>query len=391
MHEPDAPARPSLTPRLGIIGGGQLARMTAFAAIRLGCRVVVLEKNRHSPAAAVAEFIVGDWIEPGPLLELASRVDVVTLENEFVDAALLRVLEDAGHPVFPSSRSLASVQDKFDQKKILTDAGLPTPDAIGLTDRASLDAAMRSLGLPLVLKARRNAYDGRGNATVRTEGDADTAWKKLGGHLGNPLYAEAFCDFSAELAVIVTRGRDGGCVTYPVVETIQRDHVCHLVRAPAALAADVTREAERIARAAAQAVEAVGSFGVEMFLTRDGRVMVNELAPRVHNSGHYTIEACLCSQFENHVRAVLGLPLGSPRMIAPAAAMVNLLGTGTGDGNPAGLDAALAVEGAAVHLYGKPTSGKGRKMGHVTAVADTPSAAERAALAAAEAIQFPQS
>lgn len=365
--------------------------MTAFAAIRLGCQVVVLEKNRHSPAAAVAEFIVGDWNEPGPLLELASHVDVVTLENEFVDAGLLRVLEDAGHKVFPSSRSLASVQDKFDQKNLLTEAGLPTADAFEVTNRASLDEAILTLGLPLVLKARRNAYDGRGNATIRTQDDADEAWQKLGGHLGNPLYAEAFCDFSAELAVIVTRSRNGECVTYPVVETIQRDHVCHLVRAPAPLDEKVTHEAARIARAAANAVEAVGSFGVELFLTRDGRVMVNELAPRVHNSGHYTIEACVCSQFENHVRAVLGLPLGSTRMIAPAAAMVNLLGTGPGDGNPSDLDAALAVEGASVHLYGKPNSGPGRKMGHVTAVADTLASAEQSALASADKIQFLQS
>ncbi len=365
--------------------------MTAFAAIRLGCKVIVLEKNLHSPAAAVADFIVGDWSEPGPLLELASHVDVVTLENEFVDAGLLRVLEDAGHLVFPSSQSLARVQDKFGQKSLLASAGLPTPHALEITDRGSLDAAVRELGLPLVLKARRNAYDGKGNATIRHSDDVEEAWQKLGGPSGNPLYAEEFCDFTTEIAVIVTRSRDGSCVIYPVVETIQQDHVCHLVRAPAPLTDEVTGAAEDIARRAVCAVEAVGSFGVEMFLTRDGRVLVNELAPRVHNSGHYTIEACACSQFENHVRAVLGLPLGSTRMIAPAAAMVNLLGTGPGDGHPTGLDAALAVEGAAVHLYGKPTSGKGRKMGHVTAVADTLESAEQAALSASNKIQFLQS
>lgn len=365
--------------------------MTAFAAIRLGFQVVVLEKNRHSPAAAVADFIVGDWSEPGPLLELASHVDVVTLENEFVDAGLLRVLEDAGHLVFPSSRSLARVQDKFGQKSLLASAGLPTPHALEITDRSSLDAAVSELGLPLVLKARRNAYDGKGNATIRHSDDVEDAWQKLGGPSGNPLYAEEFCDFTTELAVIVTRSRDGSCVIYPVVETLQKDHVCHLVRAPAPLTDEITRTAEDIARRAVCAVEAVGSFGVEMFLTRDGRVLVNELAPRVHNSGHYTIEACACSQFENHVRAVLGLPLGSTRMIAPAAAMVNLLGTEPGDGHPTGLDAALAIEGAAVHLYGKPTSGKGRKMGHVTAVADTLEAAEQSALSASNNIQFLQS
>lgn len=391
MHESDIPAANPLAPRLGIIGGGQLARMTAFAAHRLGCDVVVLEKNRHSPAAAAAEMIVGDWSKAGPLFDLASLVDVVTLENEFVDSELLAQLEARGHTVFPSSRTLACVQDKFAQKKQLHDAGLPTPPSLAVPDRAALDSVIAELGLPLVLKARRNAYDGRGNATIRSMDDADAAWTKLGGDQGNPLYAEAFCEFSAELAVIVTRGRDGECVIYPVVETVQRDHVCHLVRAPAPLPAEVTRMAEQVARRAVDAVEAVGSFGVEMFLTRDGRVLVNELAPRVHNSGHYTIEACACSQFENHVRAVLGLPLGSPRMLAPAAAMVNLLGTAPGGGKPAGLEAALAVPGASVHLYGKPTSGKGRKMGHVTAVADTLEAAEQTALEAAGHLHFPHS
>jgi 5-(carboxyamino)imidazole ribonucleotide synthase len=239
-----------------------------------------------------------------------------------------------------------------------------------------------------MLKARRNAYDGKGNATIRSLADVDPAWNRLGGNKGNPLYIEEFCPFSAELAVIITRGRDGETAVYPVVETVQENHICHLVRAPAAIPAEVATRAAEVARLAIEAVDAVGSFGVEMFLTNEGKIVVNELAPRVHNSGHYTIEACECSQFENHVRAVLGLPLGSTRMVAPAAAMVNLLGTIHAPGRVGGLHAALAVPGAHVHLYGKAMSGAGRKMGHVTALANTLADAEQTARNSATHIQF---
>lgn len=389
MHEIESPITNPLHPRLGIIGGGQLARMTAMSALQLGCDVIVLEKNRFSPAATLATHsLVGDWNQLEPLLELASRSDVITLENEFVDAGLLRLLEDAGHTVLPDSRTIALVQDKFHQKQALQSAGLAIPAMRAVSTLEELDLTIRELGTPLVLKARRNAYDGKGNASIRTPEEAPDAWEKLGGHLGNPLYAEAFCDFTAELAVIVTRSRNGETAIYPVVETIQRDHVCHLVRAPAALPENITTAAADVALRAVEAVGAVGSFGVEMFLTRSGEIVVNELAPRVHNSGHYTIEACVCSQFENHVRAVLGLPLGSTRMTTPAAAMVNLLASGRGDGRVGGLAKALTVSGAHVHLYGKASAGKGRKMGHVTALGATPAEAEQAAISSAAKIHF---
>jgi 5-(carboxyamino)imidazole ribonucleotide synthase len=385
-----APALPAATPpRLGIIGGGQLARMTAMAALQLGCDVVVLERSASSPAATLATHsLVGDWNTLSPLLDLAARVDVVSLENEFVDAALLRELEQRGHLVLPTARTIALVQDKFIQKQTLQAAGLPVAAMRATDSIAECHAAARELGLPLVLKARRNGYDGKGNATIRTAADVETAWTKLGGPRGNALYAESFCDFSRELAVIITRGRDGGSVVYPVVETIQRNHICHVVRAPAPIMPELGARAADAARRAVEAVGAVGSFGVEMFLTRDGAIVINELAPRVHNSGHYTIEACVCSQFENHVRAVLGLPLGSTRLAAPAAVMVNLLGAGHGAGHPDGFQRALAVVGAHVHLYGKAMSSAGRKMGHVTALGQTLVEAEETASRCAAAIRF---
>ncbi|MEN9535470.1 MAG: hypothetical protein RLY69_208 [Verrucomicrobiota bacterium] len=382
------PVADSKAPVLGIIGGGQLARMTAMAALRLGYRSVVLERSADCPAAATAECLVGDWNKAEDLFRLAEKVDVLTLENEFVDADLLARLEQAGHKLWPTSRSIALVQDKLIQKQTLLDAGIPVPGMRGIANLVELESAVSELGLPLVLKARRNGYDGKGNATIRTRDEIASAWQQLGGDRGNALYVEEFCPFVSELAVVITRSLDGATVVYPLVETVQSNHVCNIVRAPALVANDVAEEAQRIALGAIEAVGAVGTFAVEMFLKSDGSVVVNELAPRVHNSGHYTIEACACSQFENHVRAVLGLPLGSPHMVAPHAVMVNLLGKYDGSGVALGLDRALAVAGANLHLYGKTRVSAGRKMGHVTALGKTAEEAERAAVACAEAISF---
>jgi 5-(carboxyamino)imidazole ribonucleotide synthase len=241
--------------------------------------------------------------------------------------------------------------------------------------------------LPAVLKKRRNSYDGRGNATVHVPEELPSAWAKLEGD-SNPLYVEEFCPFTMELATILTRGRGGEVVRFPVVETVNREHICHVVKAPASVPPETARAVSDLAERAVASIGGVGSFGMELFLCDDGRLLVNEIAPRVHNTGHYTIEACLTSQFENHVRAVLGWPLGSAEMVAPAAAMVNLLGFGDGSGVPLGLAEALGVEGAHVHVYGKSRSARGRKMGHVTALGRTPEEAHRIAQRAADLIRF---
>ncbi len=378
-------------PRIGIVGGGQLARMTAVAAAQLGCAVHILEREPDSPAARLAAHSeVGDWNDPAVLRRFAAQVDCVTLENEFVDATSLAAIEEAGLPLLPASAALARVQDKLLQKQALTAAGLEAPPFRAVETPAEARAAGADFGWPLVLKARRNGYDGKGNVTVRSAAEVASAWRRLGGAPGR-LFVEAWCAFEAELALIVTRAADGASVVYPVVETVQRDHICHRVRAPAPVAPDVARRAADIGARAVAAVGGTGSFGIELFLAADGRLLVNELAPRVHNSGHYTIEACACSQFENHVRAVLGLPLGSPAMVAPAAAMINLLGAGAGSGRPEGLREALAIAGAHVHIYGKDRSRHGRKMGHVTALGRTLAEAVAAAESAADRIRFGRS
>lgn len=374
--------------RLGIIGGGQLARMTAAAALPLGVDVVVLEENPHSPAARLSpDCVVGNWEDRHTLLAFAARCDVITLENEFVDATALALLEEAGHPVFPSAACIAVTQDKLTQKRALQDAGLAVPEFRAVGSPEEVVAAGHELGWPLLLKTRRNGYDGKGNFTVRSAAEVGAGWQTLAG-TNHGLLVEAFFPFTRELAVMVTRGRNGDTVVYPVVETIQHHHVCRVVKAPAQLAPELAQRATALARRAVEAVGGIGCFGVEMFLGADGGLAVNELAPRVHNSGHYTIEACNCSQFENHVRAVLGWPLGNPHLITPAAAMVNLLGVDKAPGQPHGLEQALQLSGAHVHLYGKRMSGPGRKMGHITALGGSVEEATALAERAATCIHF---
>lgn len=394
MRQKDAAARRGpgenqrVGPWLGIVGGGQLARMTAFSALQLGCNVVVLERDAQSPAATLATHsLVGDWRQIEELRKLAAHSDIVTLENEFLDASLLGQLEAEGHVVRPGSHALGLVQDKLIQKQTVAAAGVGVPRFRAVESPAEVEQAARDFGWPLVLKARRNGYDGKGNATLRSASDVQPAWAKLGGP-ANPLFVEEFCPFVAELAVIIVRGANGEQAAYPLVRSVQRDHICHEVHAPAPVAPEVRDRALALAQTAVAAVEGVGSYGVEMFLLENGGVVLNELAPRVHNSGHYTIEASLCSQFENHVRAVLGWPLGSTRMVAPAAVMINLLGRSKAPGVPHGLAEALRTPGAHVHLYGKTMSGAGRKMGHVTALGGSLEEALASARSAANAIHF---
>jgi 5-(carboxyamino)imidazole ribonucleotide synthase len=385
-HRP--PVSPGHRPVLGILGGGQLAKMTALAAYPLGISVAVLDR-RAVPGEPIVGWrtVTGDWDDPDVLLEFARDVDVVSLENEFVAADALAALEDEGHRLVPSSECIRLVQDKLVQKQTLSAAGLPLPAFRAVQHAEDVIDAARELGWPLVLKRRTLGYDGKGNATLRAAADLPAAWQKLGGD-HNALYVEQFCTFEREVAVIVTRAAGGDTVVYPVVDTVQRDHICHTVTAPARLAPAQAEQAADLGRRAAAAIQGVGSIGIEMFLMPDGALLINELAPRVHNSGHYSIEACLCSQFENHARAVLGWPLGSPALRAPAAAMVNLLGAGDGPAMPDGLAEALAVPGAHVHIYGKERSVKSRKMGHVTALGASIEEALATAQRAAACLRF---
>ncbi|MCG8380076.1 MAG: 5-(carboxyamino)imidazole ribonucleotide synthase, partial [Proteobacteria bacterium] len=334
-----------------------------------------------------ANVFYGDWDNPQEILKLARTVNIVSLENEFVDANSLKKVEQAGYTVLPSAKTISLVQDKLIQKQTLADAGIAVAAFAGVSSREDIINESKRLGWPLVLKARRNGYDGKGNATLKSEQDIDNAWNKLDGE-NRELYVEGFCQFTMELAVMVTRSRDGEIATYPVVESVQRDHICHIVRAPAKIDDSLINDATELACKAVESIDGIGTIGVEMFLTKDNHIVLNEMAPRVHNSGHYTIEACECSQFENHVRAILGWPLGSTNMVSPAAVMINLLGEMQGNGYPAGIDDALQVNGAHIHVYGKTTTSIGRKMGHVTALGQSVDDAEHIAQCAAKSIRF---
>jgi len=413
---------------LGILGGGQLARMLLQAATSFGLDVAVMEGAPDSPAGRLARHeIVGGWGDEAALRRLAAVAPVVTLENEFVPARSLYLLEELGVVVVPGSAALAAAQDKLHQKARLDGAGLPVPPFTPVEDAADVLRAARELGWPLLLKRRRNGYDGYGNRVLRGPDDIAPAIIALRGtpdparpEAERALMVEGYVRFTRELAVMVVRGRQasgvrrqasggtpaGGNETgthavapelslasrlsplaYPVVETVQRDGVCHYVYAPADVAAEVAARATEIARAAVAALDLEGVCGVELFLAEDGALTVNELAPRVHNSGHYTIEACVTSQFENAVRAALGLPLGATALLAPAATMVNLLGAPDSPAEPRGLTEALAVSGAHIHLYGKRGSRPGRKMGHVTALGTTRAEATAIATRAAQCIR----
>jgi 5-(carboxyamino)imidazole ribonucleotide synthase len=357
---------------LGILGGGQLARMTLQAASALGIDVVIAERFADSPAARLTNASLvfdGGWNDPRALDALASLAPVVTLESEFVDAGALEQLQLRGAQVLPGPTCVATVQDKLLQKQALLRAELPVPAFAEVEQPGALRRIGDELGWPLMLKARRDGYDGYGNVLVRDPEQAEAACAKLGWPK-RALFAEAFVSFERELAVIVVRAISGHRVVYPTVETRQDPelHICRVVIAPAEVEASVARQAAEIARGAVQAVDGVGTFGVELFLLDSGQVLINELAPRPHNSGHYSIEACATSQFGNHVRAVLGLPLGSAALRTPVAVMVNVLGSGrSGSGGP-DFAAALSVPDVYVHLYGKAENRPGRKLGHVTAL-----------------------
>ena len=370
---------------LGILGGGQLGRMTAFAAVRLGLDVRLLTDARSGPEAPFADVTVGDWTDPAVLRAWVAPCDAVTAESEWAPVDRLAGVLPAGVAVYPDAATLVGVRHKGRQRDVLSAAGLAQPAHRRCGSREALHAAAAALGLPLVAKRYEGSYDGYGNATCRSAADLDVAWDALAAEDG--LLAEAFVDFSAELAVQVARGADGATAVYPVCRSEQRDHRCHAVEVPAGLDRQAELGAQRIAVRAVEAIGMVGVATAELFLARDGALLVNELAPRPHNTGHYTIEATHASQFENHVRAVCGLPLGDPSLRVPAACMVNVLGARDGEAAPE-LGGALAVPEATVHLYGKHAVRPRRKMGHVTVTAQTVAAARAHAEAAAAAIRL---
>jgi 5-(carboxyamino)imidazole ribonucleotide synthase len=351
---------------IGILGGGQLGRMLAMAAARLGLRCQVFSPDPDSPAFdVVLNATCAEYADVEALELFANDVDVITYEFENVPAAAAMILA-ARRPVLPDRKTLETTQDRLAEKDFVKRLGIGTADYADVATPTALRAAIARIGLPAVIKTRRFGYDGKGQAIVRGDDDLDRIWADLGTH---SAILEAFIPFEREISVIAARSADGHVECFDVTENEHRDHILKISRAPAAIPETLAEEARAIASKIASHLNYVGVLAVEMFVlpTPDGpTVLVNEIAPRVHNSGHWTLDGASISQFEQHIRAIAGWPLGKPVRHGDVT-MTNLIGDEIND-----YEQWLSVPGATVHLYGKGPPRPGRKMGHVTQVGSPP-------------------
>jgi 5-(carboxyamino)imidazole ribonucleotide synthase len=340
--------------RIGILGGGQLGRMIALAGYPFGMRATVLDPSSDPCAAQVCSHIRGEFDDYRALYELANASDVVTFEFENVPVETARWLAERV-PVYPPPRALEVSQERLVEKEYFSSLGIPSPAFAAAESRAEFDEAIRAVGLPAVLKTRRFGYDGKGQAVIRTRADADAAWERLG---GRPLLLEEFIPFDRELSIIAVRGQDGRVATYPLIENVHRDGILHRSLAPAAdTAEELTERATEFATRVLADLDYVGVLTIEWF-QEGARLLANEMAPRVHNSGHWTLDAAIASQFENHLRAISGLPLGRCDAVGHSA-MFNFIGS-----VPPSAEI-LSNPDAKLHIYGK-ASRPNRKVGHVT-------------------------
>lgn len=356
--------------RVGVIGGGQLAWMMAAAVEKLGLQLLIQTPHSSDPAVAIAtSTVLAPIADATATASLAVQSDVITFENEFIDLDALLQLAKQGVCFRPPLEALTPLLDKYNQRCYLQKLGLPTPQfTIEKT-------AATNLGFPVVLKARRHGYDGQGTFILKDQAAFEEIWQKL----GEQALAEAFVPFDRELAIIAARSSTGEVVTYPVVETHQQDQVCRWVLAPAVVDEAIAAEVRAIARTLLNNLQVVGVFGIELFLIREGKVLVNEIAPRTHNSGHFSLDACETSQFEQQLRAVCDLPLGSPNLICEAAIMVNLLGYESGQLDAEPLQSSYLAKQTRLaqlpqtylHWYSKTATRPGRKLGHVTVLLNT--------------------
>lgn len=373
--------------RIGVIGGGQLAWMMAKEARHLGIELVVQTPSSQDPAVAVAaDVVLAEVDDAAATAQLARQCDVITFENEFINIEALMSLAQRGVCFRPRVESLVPLLDKYSQRRYLQSLGLPVPrfEMIGAQGTMA-----ETWDLPVVLKARRHGYDGQGTFIVEDRAKLAALWERL----SHPaMLLEEYVPFERELAVMAARGCSGEVAVYPVVETQQENQVCQRVIAPADVSQRVSTEVEAIARSLLEQLQVVGIFGIELFLTSQDKVLINEIAPRTHNSGHYTLDACETSQFEMQLRAVAGLPLGSPTLRCPGAVMVNLLGYEHSESDYLEKRQQLAaLPQAHVHWYGKREVRPGRKLGHVTVLLETAQRWQAEAIASqVAAIWYPQ-
>jgi len=349
--------------KLGIIGGGQLGKIMSQKAKKMGFHVTILDPTFNCPAAQVSDkHIMGGFHDKEKLEQLVQETDVTTFELEHVDTSILKELFDNGHIIHPSPYVIELIQNKYEQKKLLDEKGIPVP----AYKDVEKDEDLAAFGFPVIQKAKMGGYDGKGVQMLRSEADLEK-------RLQTESFIEELVDIDKELAVIVARNIEGETKCYPVVEMLfdDRTNICDIVMAPAKISKEIEKTSIEVSIKSIEALEGVGIFAVELFLTKKGDVLVNEIAPRPHNSGHYTVEACATSQFEQIIRAVTNLPLGSTKLISPAV-MINLLGEEGYEGEPFidGIHEALEIPELSFHFYGKTFTKPYRKMGHVTVLDD---------------------
>ena len=351
---------------VGVLGSGQLGRMFAIAARRMGYRVHTLSPDTDTPTGQVADLeINAPYDDLDAVRDFARNVSVITFEFENVPSATVAAAAEFA-PVRPGGRVLHICQERLREKRFLEDAGLPVTPFSPVSSLQDLHAGLTRLGTPAVLKTAAFGYDGKGQHRIGAPGEADEVWAAVA---GQSAVLESFVSFEHEVSVVAARGLDGAFAHFGVIENIHRRHILDVSVAPARIPAQVAQRAVELTRAVLEALEVVGVLCVEFFLNRDGSLLINELAPRPHNSGHFTFDACATSQFEQQLRAVCGLPLGSTAQLRPAA-MANLLGELWRKGEPR-WERALSNPNIKLHLYGKLEPRPGRKMGHLTALADS--------------------
>lgn len=358
--------------KIGIIGGGQLGKMMIQEAKKMGFYITVLDPTSNCPCSAIAdEHIIANFDDAQAIKLLASKSDVITYEFEHIDYKSLLELEEQGHKIYPTAKSLKIIQNKYTQKQALVSGSIPVADFVKINSIDDMKKAGENFGYPFILKTCTGGYDGKGNSFVLEEKNIISAYETLGSGTVE-LMAEKLVAFTMETSVLACRGLNGDIVVYPVGDNKHINNILHETIVPASISDDISKKAMSLAHNVMEVFDGIGMFCVEMFVTQEGNVLVNEIAPRPHNSGHYTIEACVTSQFENHIRAITGLPLGDTSLIRPAV-MINLLGAEHYKGKAfvTGLYEALKISGVKVHIYGKELTSPNRKMGHLTVTAPT--------------------
>jgi 5-(carboxyamino)imidazole ribonucleotide synthase len=356
--------------RVGIIGGGQLGKMIAHEARRMSLKVIVLDPTEGCPASGIAdEQIVADFKDERAIMRLAGKSDVLTYEIELANSTALKDLEARTYPVRPAPETLHIVQNKFRQKSFLRQHKIDVADFERVRSEDHLYQLCDNFGFPIMLKACENSYDGRGNFLITSREQVRDAFNYFS---EKELMVEKFVPFTKEISIMVARNPSGEVASFPVAENIHKNGILDTSIVPAGINQEVELKAKSIAEMTMEVLKGAGIFGIEMFVTKKGDVLINEIAPRPHNSGHYTNEACSVSQFEQHLRAVLDLPLSKPELLCPAV-MVNILGNehSTGSYTIKGLRRLLSVPGVKLYVYGKKTSKPGRKLGHFTATGRT--------------------